>query len=492
MASRPDSTQAGTRPDTIAAAPEVSVIVPAFNAETTIAQTLRSIQRQTFQDWELLVCDDGSTDDTPAILATIAATEPRLRVVRQPNAGAGAARNAAIALARGRLFQFLDADDLLEPRCIEVLAPLARQHGAACGGWTIDDASGHAVGITVSPGPGAVGLDTLLESNPVAPSATMLSREIMSLEPFSDVEAAADYDLWLRLARHGVVWHAAAEVVCRYRLLKSSNSKKAAKALHCVVRCLRDAFDAAADDPRIDTSTPRLHRVLRAHGVRYATLKALLEPSPGQDEACDLLESVGVPLSTPAAAGRPSEGLIGGHLLGDAAFEAALAMLARRPTLDEPLSWTAPLRTWWAALEAERWLQPDAQLLAVERLADRCVDPQQVIDHLLEGATRNVVIIGHGANGRALEAAAVARGHAVAIRDDRYEDTTTPKHASVPACAEPMDAPLQRRTAIVSPQNDGALAARFAEARRWSLVSAARAQESHSVLRRALLHTLAA
>ncbi len=90
----------------------MSVIVPAYNAARTLAATLGSATGQTIRDIEIIVIDDGSTDATSRVLADLAATDARLRVITQPNAGVSAARNAGVALARADTFAFLDADDL--------------------------------------------------------------------------------------------------------------------------------------------------------------------------------------------------------------------------------------------------------------------------------------------------------------------------------------------------------------------------------------------
>ena len=90
--------------------PRVSVVVPTYNARALLAETLAAILAQTFADFELIVVDDGSTDDTAGYLATI--TDARLRVIRQANAGVGAARNRGIDAARGEFVAFCDHDDL--------------------------------------------------------------------------------------------------------------------------------------------------------------------------------------------------------------------------------------------------------------------------------------------------------------------------------------------------------------------------------------------
>jgi glycosyltransferase involved in cell wall biosynthesis len=95
--------------------PVVSVVVPAFNAAETIAETLQSISRQTWRDLEVVVVDDGSTDGTAALVRRHAAGDPRVRIIAQPNRGVAAARNAGIRAGTGAFIAFIDADDLWHP-----------------------------------------------------------------------------------------------------------------------------------------------------------------------------------------------------------------------------------------------------------------------------------------------------------------------------------------------------------------------------------------
>jgi glycosyltransferase involved in cell wall biosynthesis len=94
-----------------ASCPKVSVIIPAYNAAPWIAETITSVQQQTFTDWELWVIDDGSGDRTAEIVAHLETTDTRIRSIRQTNQGVSAARNLGIIQSQGELLAFLDADD---------------------------------------------------------------------------------------------------------------------------------------------------------------------------------------------------------------------------------------------------------------------------------------------------------------------------------------------------------------------------------------------
>ncbi|MBO6798551.1 glycosyltransferase [Maricaulis sp.] len=91
--------------------PTISVVMPVFNARATITKAVLSVQAQTFRNWELILVDDGSSDDTLEIALGLEALDERIRVTAQENAGPAAARNVGIKLSRGRLIAFLDADD---------------------------------------------------------------------------------------------------------------------------------------------------------------------------------------------------------------------------------------------------------------------------------------------------------------------------------------------------------------------------------------------
>jgi glycosyltransferase involved in cell wall biosynthesis len=99
--------------------PLVSVIVPAYNAASTVQETLHSVLAQTIARIEVIVVDDGSTADTAAAVVEIAAHDPRVRLERQPRCGVAVARNRAIQCASGEFIAPVDADDLWHPTKLE-------------------------------------------------------------------------------------------------------------------------------------------------------------------------------------------------------------------------------------------------------------------------------------------------------------------------------------------------------------------------------------
>lgn len=96
----------------------ISVLIPAYNAESYIAEAIGSVLCQTYQDIEIIVVDDGSTDLTPSIVESFAAR--RVQYHRQPNSGAAAARNRGVRVSRGDFLAFLDADDVWTERKLEL------------------------------------------------------------------------------------------------------------------------------------------------------------------------------------------------------------------------------------------------------------------------------------------------------------------------------------------------------------------------------------
>ena len=110
----------------------VSIITPCYNGDRYIADTIESVMRQTYPHWELLIVDDGSSDDTASIAADYAGRDERIKLIQQANAGTAAARNAGMKLARGRYIALLDADDIWAPEFLSKQMDFLRRKDAVC------------------------------------------------------------------------------------------------------------------------------------------------------------------------------------------------------------------------------------------------------------------------------------------------------------------------------------------------------------------------
>lgn len=110
--------------------PRVSVIVPVYNVEKYLRQCLDSIMSQTFTEWECVVVDDGSTDNSGSICDEYAGIDNRFKVIHTPNQGVAEARNIAIRESRGNFIAFCDSDDWMEPQLIQTLYQLIVDNGA--------------------------------------------------------------------------------------------------------------------------------------------------------------------------------------------------------------------------------------------------------------------------------------------------------------------------------------------------------------------------
>jgi glycosyltransferase involved in cell wall biosynthesis len=110
--------------------PAVSIVMPLYNKADQVLATVASVQAQTVSNWELVVVDDGSTDNGPALLEAL--EDPRINIHNQPNAGVSAARNHGIQLCRTELVAFLDADDLWHPEFLATILGLQQDFPEAC------------------------------------------------------------------------------------------------------------------------------------------------------------------------------------------------------------------------------------------------------------------------------------------------------------------------------------------------------------------------
>ena len=121
----------------------VSVVIPVYNAEKYISTCLLSLRNQTVCDYEIVVVDDGSTDNTPSIVNSFAEKDKRIRIIKNNKKGVSSARNHGMLLARGMYITFVDADDQVAPIFIESLLTMIEENDCdcACVGYTFDLAS---------------------------------------------------------------------------------------------------------------------------------------------------------------------------------------------------------------------------------------------------------------------------------------------------------------------------------------------------------------
>jgi glycosyltransferase involved in cell wall biosynthesis len=182
-----------------------SVVIPLYNKENLVKRTVASALSQAYSDFELIVVDDGSTDDSASIVAAI--DDPRLRFISQPNCGPGPARNRGVEASRSEWIAFLDADDIWLADHLEELDSIRRAHPeAGLIGTAFARASANSVPENLPVRSGAIGLvpyfdavgrgeDVLLTS-----TAAVRKQAWRSVCGFPDHPSGEDSELWVRLA----------------------------------------------------------------------------------------------------------------------------------------------------------------------------------------------------------------------------------------------------------------------------------------------------
>lgn len=224
--------------------PLVSVVIPSFNSARYIRQTIASVRNQSLTDWELIVVDDCSTDDSPVLVENQICGDNRIRLLKlERNAGRPAVpRNAGVRAARGRYVAFLDADDLWHPQKLELQIGLMRNQGvrltSTATRWfrnepEVTEASANAIGDASSIK--KITHARLLCKNIIPTSSVVAEREILIRHPFIEdprYRAIEDYHCWLTIHQHEI------ESSCKfnaalvyYRLAETSISKSKAAML---------------------------------------------------------------------------------------------------------------------------------------------------------------------------------------------------------------------------------------------------------------------
>lgn len=204
--------------------PLVSVIIPAYNSACYIRQTVRSVQAQSLKDWELLVIDDASCDETARIVLDMAREDPRIRLLtNSANMGTARSRNYGVQNSKGTYVAFLDSDDLWRPdklrRQTELLETGKADVVYCTYGYMDEDGRNDPNAFRV---PQQTDLEQMLKENVVGCSTVMLPRELALQYPFTKQFYFEDYVLWLSLLKAGKRFYGITDVMVDYRIRKNS------------------------------------------------------------------------------------------------------------------------------------------------------------------------------------------------------------------------------------------------------------------------------
>lgn len=206
--------------------PLVSVVMPAYNGARFIEAAIRSVMAQTMPEWELLVLDDGSADNTCAIAEGLAAEDARIRLLpNEENMGVARTRNRGISLCRGRYVAFLDCDDCWLPHKLELQLERMRQTGAGlcyCSYGIMDQHGERSRRDYLVPE--TVDLKGLLRENVIGCSTVVLDLERLGDVRFRTDFYHEDYVLWLTLLQEDCLAAGCPEVLARWRLVENSRS----------------------------------------------------------------------------------------------------------------------------------------------------------------------------------------------------------------------------------------------------------------------------
>jgi glycosyltransferase involved in cell wall biosynthesis len=256
-------------------APAVTIVVTSYNYGRYVGAALESVRAQTAGDFECVVVDDGSTDDSIAVIESFL-TDPRFRLVRQQNGGVSNARNVGIGLARGEFVAFLDADDLWQPTKLERQLDRFRDKpdlGVVYTRRTIigADDDPRPCGDPVSPAGEVVG--PLFRQNFVCFSSAMVRTEAaVRVGGFDErLGLAVDYDFWLRVARHyafGVV----DQPLVAYRVGHGVNLSRRQRERYHVALYVMRRFERHFDAPAARLTHAE---VARAEAETFANLGVL-------------------------------------------------------------------------------------------------------------------------------------------------------------------------------------------------------------------------
>ena len=244
--------------------PRVTVVIPLHNLGAYLPEAIDSVLAQTLppEQIEIIVVDDGSTDDSAIIARRYV---PRVRLVEQPNRGVSAARNAGIREARGEFVAFLDADDRIRPEKLatEVAAfAAAPDRGIVYSGWHYINETGGTLPETGVPRQEGALLPLLVLGNLVHPHAPLVRRDALGhVGGFDEsLSPAADWDLWLRLTRAGATWAPTGLPLAEYRIRPDAMHKDVGRMQADCLRVLDKLFADPTLPPDVVALRPEAHQ----------------------------------------------------------------------------------------------------------------------------------------------------------------------------------------------------------------------------------------
>ena len=220
-------------------APEISIIMPAFNAEKTIEESIRSVLAQSYRDFELLIIDDCSTDSTCDIVSSLIEPESKAELYRlEENSGTAYARNYGISVAKGKWIAFLDSDDLWKEEKLQKHIDFIQETGAI-----ISYTATSFIAFDGKPYKYVMRAKyrftykKLLRRNLMSCSSVIVRKDIISRVQMGSGMMHEDYATWLQILRETECAYGLDEPLLIYRLSKSSKSARRLKSALMVFNC---------------------------------------------------------------------------------------------------------------------------------------------------------------------------------------------------------------------------------------------------------------
>ncbi|ENH96578.1 teichuronic acid biosynthesis protein [Gracilibacillus halophilus YIM-C55.5] len=211
----------------------ISVITPTYNSEAFIEKTMESVRQQTYSNWEMVIVDDGSTDDTISIIQKYQEQDERIKFIQlTENQGAAIARNTAIEHAKGRFIAFLDSDDQWMPEKLEEQLAFMQENDIAFSYTGYQELYEDEEKGNVITAPQKADYPQLLKNCVIGCLTVIIDRYKTGKLQMVNIRSRQDYALWLELTRKGYIAYGLDRVLSLYRVREqsiSSNKIKMAK-----------------------------------------------------------------------------------------------------------------------------------------------------------------------------------------------------------------------------------------------------------------------